>query len=364
MNVTNTGNVIEPKASDYNDDEELIDIDVLTPDNMRTMVQDGVYEEDTNYAGFNKEQSGQSKREEPQGSKEKSEQHDRNDNLSTKEVEASGSNDESSTSHGNVLYVKNIPISAREEDLETIFNDYGKVSRIDIIYDPHMNESRGFAFIEFSTAKDATNALNNAVSIQMRGKTLRVERARRGCPRSPTPGKYSGTKKDTDRRREQRDPYAYHPSPMMPGMFPYPPYGYPPQFSSPPPMHYSNYDRRDDHRKDDRDRYPHISPPGGEPYMRDPPRSPRRNDDTFTHPTRDRRDRSNSPRRDNYQPYPYPYPYMPYGYPPYGMDSRMSDRPPRSYRQDDRRRPRSPPQTNIDSERSSAPSYNAAPPPY
>jgi transformer-2 protein len=373
MSVTNTDNVIETKASDYNDDEELIDIDVLTPEHMKTMTEGGTYEEETNYAGFSKELGEQPKRKEPQEPKEQSEQHDRSDNFSTiEEAEASKSNDEASKSNGNnVLYVKNIPISAREEDLENIFNDYGKVNRIDIIYDPHTNESRGFAFIEFATSKDATHTLTNAVNIQMRGKTLRVERARRGCPRSPTPGKYSGTKKESDKRRERDSPYPpYHRPPMMSGMFPYPPYGYPPQFAPPPPMHYSDYDRRDDYRKDDRDRYPQISPPR-ELYKRDSSRSPRRNDDTFNQ-TRDQRDSSTSPRRDSYQPYPYPYHYMPYGYYPYGMDSRMNDRPrshrqddhPRSHRQDDYRRPRSPPQSNINSERPSAPSYNAAPPPY
>jgi RNA recognition motif-containing protein len=165
------------------------------------------------------------------------------DTVNDKEVEEQ-KNEMDQTGSSNVLYVKNIPLTAREEDLETLFSDYGKVHHVDIIYDPYTNESRGFAFVEFATSNDATKALNNMTGIQLRGKMLYVERARRGRPRSPTPGKYSGVKKDIGPSRS-RESYPFYPSMMHPSMFPYPPYGYP-SFIPPIQQQPLDYSRRDE----------------------------------------------------------------------------------------------------------------------
>lgn len=61
--------------------------------------------------------------------------------------------------------------------------------------DPHSDDSRGFGFINFSTADeaDAALALNG---LEFMGKTLIVQKAKRGKARTPTPGQYRGPIKD------------------------------------------------------------------------------------------------------------------------------------------------------------------------
>ena len=275
----------------------------------------------------------------------------------------------------NVVYVKNLSIATREEELESVLNAFGKVTKIDVIYNPHTKESRGFAFVEFETADDVDNAVKNATDVQLRGKTLRLERARRGRPRSPTPGKYSGIKKGADRRRE-RDPYPYYvPPPQAMNMYPYPPpYGYPPFV--PPPMrhHPTNPNRRqtDETRGSSssshpsRSDVPSYTTSDDRRQSNDGSRSPRRQGEPFRPSTKTYRDRSMSPSRDSYRSHFYP-PYMPYGYPSsYGMDPRMEPRMydyPRNY-SGSSRRSQFPSRSSTFSEKSSAPPNSNFQPPY
>jgi RNA recognition motif-containing protein len=318
-------------------EEELVDIDILTPENVQSMDDNNdIFEPRTNppsSTGLSKETREQRRepQQEPSGTAKKSAPLDK---PMMSDIETSKSQDMSDDESGiNVVYVKNLSIATREEELENVLNAFGKVTKIDVIYDPHTKESRGFAFVEFETADDVNNALKNATDVQLRGKTLRLERARRGRPRSPTPGKYSGIKKGADRRRE-RDPYPYYVPPPAMSMYPYPPpYGYPP-FVPPPMRHYPNPNRRqiDETRgpssshSSSRSDVSAYTPDDRRPSSNsNDSRSPKRQGETFRPPTRTYRDRSKSPSRDSYRSNFYPY--MPYGYPPsYGMDPRMESR--------------------------------------
>ncbi|KAJ3018265.1 hypothetical protein HKX48_002996 [Thoreauomyces humboldtii] len=81
----------------------------------------------------------------------------------------------------------------RERDLEKLFGEYGKIHKAAIMYDPHTRESRGFAFVSFDNP-DHAGAAMTAISgkVELDGKIVTVELAKRGSARTPTPGRYHG----------------------------------------------------------------------------------------------------------------------------------------------------------------------------
>jgi RNA recognition motif-containing protein len=79
------------------------------------------------------------------------------------------------------------------------------------MYDPHTRESRGFGFVTMETAEEADAAVTALNTTDLMGKTLNVEKARRGRARTPTPGRYYGPPKRHDSGPVERpyDPRPY-----------------------------------------------------------------------------------------------------------------------------------------------------------
>lgn len=76
------------------------------------------------------------------------------------------------------LYVGNLPYSATEEELSSMFGQAGTVTSVAIIKDRETGRSKGFAFIEMSNADEAQKAINMLNGQQMGGRDLRVSIAR------------------------------------------------------------------------------------------------------------------------------------------------------------------------------------------
>lgn len=76
------------------------------------------------------------------------------------------------------LYVGNLPYSATEEELSSIFSKAGTVTSVAIIKDRESGRSKGFAFIEMSTADEAQKAISMLNNYSMGGRDLRVSIAR------------------------------------------------------------------------------------------------------------------------------------------------------------------------------------------
>ncbi|CAG9311352.1 unnamed protein product [Blepharisma stoltei] len=104
---------------------------------------------------------------------------------------------------GASLYITNLSYSAKEEDLQKTFEDYGKIVDFKIIKDPISNKSRGFGFVTYENPEDADKAKNELNNSNVGGRELRVEKARRNKAYGPTPGKYMGN--DKYRRSPRRD---------------------------------------------------------------------------------------------------------------------------------------------------------------
>ncbi|MGD9109082.1 MAG: RNA-binding protein [Gammaproteobacteria bacterium] len=57
------------------------------------------------------------------------------------------------------LYVGNLPYSATEESLKTLFSQFGSVESVALIKDRETGRVKGFGFVEFKVQADAEKAL-------------------------------------------------------------------------------------------------------------------------------------------------------------------------------------------------------------
>ena len=76
-----------------------------------------------------------------------------------------------------------------------LFEKYGEVEKCNIMRDPHSGDSRGFGFVKMVSAEAADAAREGLQGQIYEGRSLSIEKARRGRPRTPTPGKYYGPPK-------------------------------------------------------------------------------------------------------------------------------------------------------------------------
>ncbi len=83
------------------------------------------------------------------------------------------------------LFVGNIPYSATEEDLRDLFARSGAVASVRVITDFDTGRSKGYAFVEMTTADDAEKAIRELNNASLSGRTIVVNEAR---PRSAGAG--------------------------------------------------------------------------------------------------------------------------------------------------------------------------------
>jgi RNA recognition motif-containing protein len=89
------------------------------------------------------------------------------------------------------IYVSNLSFHTTEEDLTSMFSQYGEVSSAKIITDRETGRSRGFGFVEMSSeeeGKAAMGALNNK---EIEGRAISVTVAR---PREERSGGGGGSR--------------------------------------------------------------------------------------------------------------------------------------------------------------------------
>ncbi|KAJ7068764.1 hypothetical protein C8F01DRAFT_622153 [Mycena amicta] len=96
---------------------------------------------------------------------------------------------------GNNLHVSGLSHRLDTRDLEAAFAKIGRVTKAQVVYDPHSRDSRGFGFVTMDTPEEADAAIAALNGTEIGGKAIHVEKARRGRARTPTPGRYYGPPK-------------------------------------------------------------------------------------------------------------------------------------------------------------------------
>jgi len=74
------------------------------------------------------------------------------------------------------IYVGNLPFSASEADVRTLFSAHGTVESVSLPTDRETGRPRGFGFVEMSQA-DAARAIQSLNGYDMGGRQLRVNEA-------------------------------------------------------------------------------------------------------------------------------------------------------------------------------------------
>lgn len=75
------------------------------------------------------------------------------------------------------LYVGNLPFSSTEEDLKTLFSDYGTVVSTKVVTDRDTGRSRGFGFVEMDSDEAAVSAISNVNESDYNGRRIVVNEA-------------------------------------------------------------------------------------------------------------------------------------------------------------------------------------------
>ena len=90
---------------------------------------------------------------------------------------------------GKKLYVGSIPFNATEESLRDLFKSIGEVESVKIITDADTGRSKGFGFVEMSSAEDAKKAIDQLNGTKFMERALIVNEAR---PQQPREGRGFG----------------------------------------------------------------------------------------------------------------------------------------------------------------------------
>ena len=76
------------------------------------------------------------------------------------------------------IFVGNLDFNVSEDELRNLFGTYGQVDRVTILTDRDTGRSRGFGFVEMTSAEDGEKAIAALNGTQLAGRTLNVNEAR------------------------------------------------------------------------------------------------------------------------------------------------------------------------------------------
>ena len=85
---------------------------------------------------------------------------------------------------GKKLFVGNLAFSVTGKDLESMFASAGTVESATVVSDRDTGRSRGFGFVEMSSASEATKAITELNGRDVGGRQINVSEAKERAPRS------------------------------------------------------------------------------------------------------------------------------------------------------------------------------------
>lgn len=92
----------------------------------------------------------------------------------------------------NKLYVGNLSYSVRDDDLQQQFSAFGHVQSAKVMMERDTGRSKGFGFVEMSSAQEAQAAIEGLHGKNMGGRDLTVNIARPMEARPPRSGGFGG----------------------------------------------------------------------------------------------------------------------------------------------------------------------------
>jgi len=89
------------------------------------------------------------------------------------------------------LYVGNLAYSVSNDDLHELFSQLGQVQSAMVVTDKFSGQSRGFGFVEMTTAEEVVNAIRQFNDTELKGRNIKVNEAK---PRESNFGEGNGVR--------------------------------------------------------------------------------------------------------------------------------------------------------------------------
>jgi len=86
------------------------------------------------------------------------------------------------------VFVGNLSFDTTRDELQTLFAEVGEVVQVVVPTDRTTGQQRGFAFVEYSSAEHATEAIQKFEGFELGGRRLRVNEASSERPARPMGG--------------------------------------------------------------------------------------------------------------------------------------------------------------------------------
>src|SRR6267143_5849159 len=102
------------------------------------------------------------------------------------------------------LFVGNLSYQTVENALQDYFAQAGAVTSVNLMMDKVTGKSRGFAFVEFATAEEASKAVEQFHNKEFQGRMLTVNVARPREAREERPPRWSGDLRANGESRRER----------------------------------------------------------------------------------------------------------------------------------------------------------------
>ena len=87
------------------------------------------------------------------------------------------------------IYVGNLSYDVTEDDVNSVFSEYGTVNRVKLPTDRETGRLRGFAFVEMAEDAEETAAIEALDGAEWMGRDLKVNKAK---PRENRGGSFGG----------------------------------------------------------------------------------------------------------------------------------------------------------------------------
>ncbi len=82
------------------------------------------------------------------------------------------------------IFVGNLPYSATEDEVRSLFEAHGAVNRVTVVRDRETGQSRGFAFVEMPDDAAGERAMSALNGTKFSGRNLAVNEARAKADRA------------------------------------------------------------------------------------------------------------------------------------------------------------------------------------
>ncbi len=76
------------------------------------------------------------------------------------------------------LYVGNLAYSVSNDDLQELFAQAGQVQSATVIMDKFSGQSKGFGFVEMTTAEEVADAIRRFNDTELKGRNIKVNEAK------------------------------------------------------------------------------------------------------------------------------------------------------------------------------------------